>query len=87
MLDFEKRTLEEAQYIVKTQKTVRESAKHFNVSKSTLHSDLKNRLPKINYELYLKVEKILQFHFEQKHLRGGKATKIKWENLKRNAIK
>ncbi len=84
MSELENRTIEEAKYIIRTQQTVRESAKYFNISKSTLHSDLKNRLPKINFELYTKVCKILTAHFEQKHLRGGNATKLKWQRSREN---
>lgn len=82
MSDFEKRTLQEAQFILQTQKTVREAAKHFNISKSTLHFDLKNRLPQIDPQLHEKVSQILQLHFDQKHLRGGNATKLKWQRTK-----
>lgn len=82
MSELEKRTIDEAEYIISTQKTVRQASKHFNISKSTLHSDLKNRLPKINFELYIEVDKILKAHFEQKHLRGGNATKLKWQRAR-----
>ena len=81
MSELERRTLDEAHYIIATQKTVRESAKHFNISKSTLHSDIKNRLPKLNYKLFLKVQKIFQKHFDEKHIRGGNATKSKYQNI------
>ena len=86
MSELEKRTIDEAEYIISTQRTVRQAAEHFNISKSTLHSDLKNRLPKINFELYIEVDKILKTHFEQKHLRGGNATKLNWQRARTSNI-
>ena len=82
MSKIEKRTIEEAEYIVLTKKTIRKACEHFGISKSTLHNDLKYRLPKINKKLYLQVQKILDEHFEEKHIRGGEATKNKMFLLK-----
>jgi putative DeoR family transcriptional regulator (stage III sporulation protein D) len=76
-----KRVIDEAHYIIKTESTVRQMAKVFNVSKSTVHKDLHERLIDINYELYLEVEKILKYHTDIRHIRGGESTKEKYLNL------
>lgn len=75
-----KRVLDEADYILKTEKTVRELANIFKVSKSTVHKDLHERLLKIDKNLYLKVDKILKYHTDIRHLRGGESTKLKYLN-------
>lgn len=76
-----KRVLNEANYIIDTKKTVREIARVFNVSKSTVHKDLHERLFDINKNLYLEVEKILKYHTDVRHIRGGQSTKEKYLNL------
>ena len=76
-----KRVIDEANYIIKTESTVREMSKVFEVSKSTVHKDLHERLIDINYDLHLKVEKILKYHTDIRHIRGGKSTKEKYLNL------
>ncbi|HIT12225.1 MAG TPA: sporulation transcriptional regulator SpoIIID [Candidatus Pelethosoma merdigallinarum] len=67
--------------MLETKKTVRELSNVFGVSKSTVHKDLKYRLIRLDHELYQKVEKILKFHKEVRHLRGGESTKKKYLNL------
>ena len=74
----EKRTLLVANYILDTGETIRKTAELFNLSKSTVHYDLANRLKKINLELYEQVKKILVFNFEEKHIRGGESTRRKY---------
>ncbi|MGE5456595.1 MAG: sporulation transcriptional regulator SpoIIID [Ignavibacteriales bacterium] len=76
-----KRVMDEANYIIKTQKTVREIAKIFNVSKSTVHKDLHDRLFDIDYNVFLSVNEILKYHIEIRHIRGGESTKKKYLNL------
>ena len=76
------RVIKETEYILKTSKTVREVANEFNVSKSTVHKDLQDRLPKINKELYTKVQELMQKHIDERHLRGGESTKNKYKNIK-----
>lgn len=76
------RVLKETEYILKTNKTVREVANEFNISKSTVHKDLQDRLPKINKELYGKVQELMQQHIDERHIRGGESTKNKYKNLK-----
>lgn len=75
-----KRVVEEAQYIVNTGETVRQIAKVFNVSKSTVHKDLHERLFDIDNNLYIEVEKILKYHTDIRHIRGGQSTKEKYLN-------
>ena len=76
------RVLNEAYYIITTHKTIRQIAKVFNVSKSTVHKDLHERLLEIDKNLYMEVDKILKHHIEVRHLRGGEATKKKYLKLK-----
>ena len=76
-----KRVLQEAEYILKTEETVREISKVFNVSKSTVHKDLHERLLEIDKEKYLEVDKILKYHIDIRHIRGGESTKQKYLRL------
>ncbi|MFN7252504.1 MAG: sporulation transcriptional regulator SpoIIID [Anaerobacillus sp.] len=73
------RTIKIGRYIVETRKTVRTIAKEFGVSKSTVHKDLTERLPEINQELANEVKEILEYHKSIRHLRGGEATKVKYQ--------
>lgn len=75
------RVIKEAKYIIKNESTVREMAKIFKVSKSTVHKDLHERLKDIDLELYDKVSKILIYHTDIRHIRGGIATREKYLNL------
>lgn len=72
------RVLKEANYIIKTSKTIREISKYFKVSKSTVHNDLSKRLKTIDLNLYDEVSKILNYHYKIKHLNGGEKTKLKY---------
>lgn len=72
------RVLNECDCMLKTQKTVREIAKIFNVSKSTVHKDLQERLLEIDADKHREIKKILQFHTEIRHIRGGESTKLKF---------
>ena len=84
-----KRVIEEANYMIETNMTVREISKKFNVSKSTVHKDLHERLKEVNKTLYDRVDKILKYHLDIRHIRGGESTKKKYENiiqLKENMI-
>lgn len=74
------RTLSVANHIVKTNDTIRKTAKIFNLSKSTVHNDLSKRLKKVDVKMYNKVRKILDLNFSEKHIRGGLSTKKKYEN-------
>ena len=74
------RVLEEAVYMIETEKTVREIANKFGVSKSTVHKDLHERLILIDKKMYEKVVKILKYHIDIRHIRGGESTKNKYLN-------
>lgn len=70
------------EYIVKNKATVRETAKLFSVSKSTVHTDVAYRLQNIDRELWLKVREILLQNKQTRHIRGGMATKEKYASMK-----
>ena len=74
------RVIKEANYIISTNDTVRDIAKIFKVSKSTVHKDLHDRLKEINIELYNKVDTILKYHTDIRHIRGGESTRLKYLN-------
>jgi putative DeoR family transcriptional regulator (stage III sporulation protein D) len=76
----EDRACELAVYIIQTGATVRSAAKHFGVSKSTVHKDLSQRLPQCNRALYIQVRQVLDLNKAQRHIRGGLATKQKYLN-------
>ena len=78
-----KRILNEVDYILNKDMTVREIAKQMKVSKSTVHKDLHERLFYIDENKYKKVDKILKEHIEIRHINGGNATKIKYEKLRK----
>jgi len=73
------RVVEEADRIIETKKTIREIAKEFNISKSTVHKDLHDRLYNIDLDRYKKVQEIMQHHIEVRHLRGGESTRRKYK--------
>ena len=72
------RTREIGIYFVENKSTIRATAKHFGMAKSTVHYDLSTRLPSVDYVLYKKVKKILDTNFEEKNIRGGLATQKKY---------
>lgn len=76
-----KRVLEVSKYIIETNCTVRTAAKIFGVSKSTIHKDVSERLPKISPTLYNQAKLVLKKNKEERHLRGGLATKLKYLSL------
>ena len=75
----EKRACELAVYMIETGATVRSAARHFGISKSTVHKDLSFRLPQINAQLYAQVRKILDQNKLERHIRGGLATRRKYK--------
>ncbi len=77
--DIERRAVELAEYIIENRTTVRAAAKHFGVSKSTVHKDLTERLEMINRPLFLRVKEILEINKAERHIRGGIATRIKYK--------
>lgn len=76
-----KRVLDEANYMLETNKTIREIASIFKVSKSTVHKDLHDRLLYVDKDKYNKVDEILKYHINIRHLRGGESTKKKYLKL------
>ena len=77
------RVINVSNYMIDTGNTVREMAKVFNISKSTVHKDLSERLLEIDANLYEEVSKILKYHSSVRHIRGGESTKRKF--LEKNA--
>ena len=71
--NIEERAVTLAQYIIENRTTVRAAAKKFGISKSTVHKDLSERLPKFNHTLYVQVKEA------QRHIRGGIATRKKYK--------
>lgn len=84
MIDIEERAKVLAVYIIETKSTVRQTAQKFNISKSTVHKDIAERLKKINPSLAREARKVLEHNKEERHIRGGMATKIKYELKKAN---
>lgn len=78
------RCVELAQHIIKTNDTVRATAKHFGVSKSTVHNDITEKLGKINHDLFMQVKFVLEKNKQERHIRGGKATKEKYLKIQKN---
>ncbi len=76
------RSMEIARYIIENKSTVRGAASKFGISKSTVHKDIRTRLPLISPRLYRQCSEILRKNKEERHLRGGLATKEKYEKLK-----
>lgn len=78
----EERAVELGEYIVANKSTVRAAAKTFGISKSTVHTDVAQRLKKVSPALYHEVREILEENKAQRHIRGGMATKEKYKKLK-----
>ncbi|MCD5406484.1 MAG: sporulation transcriptional regulator SpoIIID [Desulfotomaculum sp.] len=77
----QKRVLEICTYILESRATVRQAAKIFQVSKSTVHKDMTERLPSLNKQLALEIKKILNINKAERHLRGGEATRKKYKGF------
>ncbi len=71
-----------AEHLIENQSTVRATAKHFGISKSTVHKDLSEKLPHANKALYKEVKAIMDQNKAERHLRGGQATKIKYRTIR-----
>ena len=72
------RVIAVAGYIIENNATVRQTAKAFGVSKSTVHKDVTDRLSHINHALALEARKVLDLNKAQRHIRGGLATREKY---------
>ena len=70
-------------YVVKTNCTVRQAAKKFGISKTTVHQDVAKKLWEVNNDLAEKVAIVLRRNKDERHIRGGLATKLKYEALKK----
>ena len=76
--NIEERACTLAAYIIENRTTVREAAKRFGISKSTVHKDIQERLPLYNRNLYLQVKEVLDENKAERHIRGGIATRRKY---------
>ena len=74
----EERAVEVAYYIIETKATVRQAAKKFGISKSTVHKDVTERIVQINPTLAAEARKVLDVNKSERHIRGGMATKEKY---------
>jgi putative DeoR family transcriptional regulator (stage III sporulation protein D) len=74
----EERVVEIAMYIVEHKATVRETAKAFGISKSTVHKDVTERLPRVNKNLADATREVLDVNKSERHIRGGMATREKY---------
>ncbi len=83
----EKRARTNAEYIADTGCTVRACSAHFNVSKSTVHKDVTERIKFIDRELWERVQTVLGCNLKERHLRGGSATRRKYEKMRSGAEK
>ena len=68
-----------ARYLIENRSTVRETALAFGISKSTVHKDITEKLSHVNFSLYETVHKILEKNKSERHIRGGEATKRKYQ--------
>ena len=72
------RSIKIAKYIIKNSATVRDAAKKFGISKSTVHKDVTEKLKRLDRDMYLRVREILDKNKAERHIRGGEATKMKY---------
>ena len=79
----EERAVEVANYIIENNATVRETAKKFGISKSTVHKDVTERLGRIDPLLASQARKILEINKAERHIRGGMATRDKFKKLRK----
>lgn len=80
----EERARSLAHYIIENGATVRDAAKKFSMSKSSVHKDVTTRLLKMSPALAIEVKKVLEHNKEERHIRGGLATKKKYETMRKN---
>ena len=76
--DLEERCVRIGQYIADTGATVRQAARYFGISKSSVHKDVGRRLPQVNRTLYVQVSRVLAYNKAVRHLRAGEATRRKY---------
>ena len=73
-----------AKYLINHRTTVRAVAKEFGVSKSTVHKDVTQILKNVDASLYIQVKEILEVNKQERHIRGGEATRSKYINKKKD---
>lgn len=78
----EERAIEIANYIIESNATVRQTAKQFGISKSTVHKDVTERLMQVNPTLAKEARKVLDVNKAERHIRGGLATREKYQSQK-----
>lgn len=78
----EERAIKMAEYIIENKTTVRQTAKEFGISKSTVHKDVTERLAWINPVLAAQARKVLDVNKSERHIRGGMATKEKYSHMR-----
>ena len=78
----EERAVEVAKFMINSNATVRETAKKFGISKSTVHKDITDRVEKIDVELAKSVRHVLETNKAERHIRGGMATREKYLHTK-----
>ena len=76
------RVMQAAEHILETGATVRACAEKFGVSKTTIHKDMRDRLPRMDEELCAQVDAVLKKNLRERHLRGGDATRQKFQRLR-----
>ena len=81
----EQRVIKCAKYIVATGCTVRACSAHFEISKSTVHKDVSERLKYIDTDLYERVQSVLKLNLSERHIRGGIATQKKYQRESKKA--
>ena len=77
--NIEERACDVAVFMIENRATVRSAASQFGISKSTVHKDLTERLPRINPALYRQVRRLLDINKAERHIRGGLATRRKYK--------
>lgn len=81
------RCVQLAWYMLENNATVRRAATKFGISKSTVHKDVTQNLRRVNRPLYIEVKKLLERNKQERHLRGGQATRRKYLHLDDNGNK
>ena len=78
-----KRIKKESNYVLKYNMTIRQIAKIVNISKSTVHKDLHERLYEVDRNLFKQIDNILKEHIKIRHINGGEATKLKYAKIRK----
>ena len=83
LTDEKDRCIRLAEHLIENRSTVRATAKHFGISKSTVHKDIAEKLPHVNAALYKEAKAVLEQNKAERHLRGGQATKVKYRTIRK----